>query len=153
MCGGQASLAAVRDTALILQVRTAANTPGTANSTRHFSRRRPRVWRFPLSLVPRTAPRCRAEGVRCWWAERASEGAWAVFGVGDRGMRVGKQEASFGVGAAGPVRAALVEARSENGAGCESWPSNHALHPAAGRGAFSLRAKRCSAPAAGERAR
>jgi hypothetical protein len=33
------------------------------------------------------------------------------------------------------------------------WPSNHALHPTAGRGALLLRARRCSAPAAGERER
>jgi len=31
--------------------------------------------------------------------------------------------------------------------------SNYALHPAAGRGALSLKAKRCSAPAVGERER
>jgi hypothetical protein len=139
--------------ALISPVRTAAIPPVLVESTRRFSRRRPMARWFSQSTVPRTAPRCRAEGVRRWWAERASAGEWAVLGVGGRGMRVGKQEASFGAGAAGSVRVALVEARSENGAGRESWPSNNALHPAAGREAFSLSARCCTAPAAGERER
>ena len=34
-----------------------------------------------------------------------------------------------------------------------AWLANHALHPAAGRGALLLRARRGSAPAAGERGR
>ncbi len=77
----------------------------------------------------------------------------AVNGVGGRALKVGKQEASFGAGAAGAVRAVLEEAGGENGAGSEGWPSNNALHPAAGRGALLLKARRSSAPAAGERAR
>ena len=80
-------------------------------------------------------------------------GEWAVSRVGGRGQKLGRQGASFGAGAAGPVRAVLGEAGGENGAGCESWPSNNALHPAAGHGAFSLKARRSSAPAAGERER
>ena len=40
-----------------------------------------------------------------------------------------------------------------NGAGYGGRPYNHALHPAAGRGALLLKARRCSAPAAGERGR
>jgi hypothetical protein len=63
------------------------------------------------------------------------------------------QEASLVARAAGPVRMGQGAARGEEGAGCDGWPYNNALHPAAGRGASSLKAGRCSAPASGERER
>jgi hypothetical protein len=139
--------------ALISPVRTAAIPPVIVESTLRVARRRRRVWPPSLSQVFRTAPRCRAEGIRCWWAERASVGEWAVFGVGGRGQKLGRQGALFGAGAAGPVRAVLGKACGGNGAGCGSWPSNNALQTPAGRRASSLKAWRCSAPAASERDR
>ena len=82
-------------------------------------------------------------------AVKASSGCWVQVG-----RRSGsRQEASLKSSAAGRVRMGQGEARGENGAGCDGWPYNTALHPATGRGALSLRAKRCSAPAAGERER
>ena len=146
-------LVAVRDTASISPVRVAALTPVIEVCMLRAARRRPRVWRLPLSLAPRTASRCRAEGVRCSWAERASVGEWAVFRAGGGWQKLGRQGAAFGSGAAGPVRAVSGEVRGENGAGCAGWPSNHALQPPAGRGSLSLKAGWCSAPAAAERAR
>ena len=54
---------------------------------------------------------------------------WGALGAGARGWRRG------------------AKAQATDG------PSNNALHPTAGRGALLLRARRCSAPAAGERGR
>ena len=82
-------------------------------------------------------------------AVKASTGCWVQVG-----RRSGsRQEVPLKGGAAGRVRMGQGEARGENGAGRGGWPYNNALHPATGRGALLLRAKRCSAPAAGERAR
>ena len=92
------------------------------------------------------------------WGRRAPAAQVLTVGsvrlLGETVCGVAQRGGFLGLGAAvGCVRRGCRGWRRGGSAQAKGWPYNYALHPAAGRGALLLRARRCSAPAAGERAR